>query len=134
MGEFLKSAYQVQINKLPDGKLEIVRHEIGEYIPIEVVVAGVVEITGVPEDDLKSSKRDRDIVRARDAAILLIRTMFSDMTLADIGKKFGNRDHSTVIHSLAKAEKLIQEDASFKYMFDEICEELDPEGNLRKRF
>ena len=51
--------------------------------------------------DLKSGKRDRETVLARQVAMYLIRQE-TNSSLAQIGKELGSRDHSTVIHACEK--------------------------------
>ena len=55
----------------------------------------------------------------RQIAIYLIRRM-SGMSLNDIGKEFGDRDHSTIMHSLDKVEKQMRTDPAFAEKVKEI--------------
>ena len=50
-----------------------------------------------------SKKRTKGIVRPRQIAIYLCR-IFTDESLLEIGRGFGGRDHSTVLHSIATIE------------------------------
>ena len=58
-------------------------------------------------------------MQARQIAIYLIRRM-SGMSLNDIGKEFGDRDHSTIMHSLDKVEKQMRTDPAFAEKVKEI--------------
>ena len=53
---------------------------------------------------LRGQRRGRNEVNARQIAMYLIRRM-TNLSLNDIGKEFGDRDHTTVLHSLDKVEK-----------------------------
>ncbi len=57
---------------------------------------------GVSIEDLKSKKRTDSIAKARHVAIYLIKEIIEEISLSDIGKIFGDRDHTTVIASLKK--------------------------------
>ena len=63
---------------------------------------------GIPHADLVGQKRDRKIMYARKMAIYLSREMV-DLPYAEIAKQFGNRDHSTIMHSVKSIEKQMSE-------------------------
>ena len=68
---------------------------------------------------LYSQSRSRDVVNARNIAMYLIRRM-TNLSLVDIGKKFGGRDHSTVLHSLDNVEQKMRSDPAFAEVVKEI--------------
>ena len=59
------------------------------------------------------------MANARQIAMYLIRRM-TKMTLSDIGREFGGKDHTTVLHSLRKVEKQMNADPSFRETINEI--------------
>ena len=59
------------------------------------------------------------MTNARQIAMYLIRRM-TNLSLKDIGKAFGNRDHSTVMHSLDKVETQMRSDPAFAETVKEI--------------
>ncbi|HFR3386152.1 TPA: chromosomal replication initiator protein DnaA, partial [Streptococcus suis] len=67
-------------------------------IPIEKIQTEVGNFYGVSLKELKGSKRVQHIVHARQVAMFLAREM-TDNSLPKIGKEFGNRDHTTVMHA-----------------------------------
>ena len=71
------------------------------------------------EDTLRGQSRSRDVVAARQIAIYLIRRR-AGYLLNDIGKEFGDRDHSTIMHSLDKVEKQMRTDPAFAEKVKEI--------------
>ena len=79
-----------------------------EYI--QEIVAGYYEVT---TDDLKSKTKTKKLATARQAAMYLCRKML-DINYKEIGKKFGNKDHSTVISAYNKIERLLDEDEDMK--------------------
>jgi chromosomal replication initiator protein len=56
-----------------------------------------------------SSRRSRYLVRPRQTAIYLTKTLTSK-SLPEIGREFSNRDHTTIIHSVKTIEKLKEND------------------------
>jgi len=84
-----------------------------EYIPsVEVIISEICKYYRIDEKVVRGKQRDRDAVRARQVAMYLIRK-FGSISLADIGKEFGGRDHSTVIHSIEQVEQKIEQDTAF---------------------
>jgi len=70
-------------------------------------------------DDLKSRKRDRETSLARQLAMYLIREK-TKLSLDQIGKELGNRDHSTVIHACEKIAAALETSAGLKSKVSEI--------------
>ncbi|MDD2500199.1 MAG: chromosomal replication initiator protein DnaA [Geobacter sp.] len=90
-------------------------------ITVELIQKTVAEHFGLKVADLKSEKRLKAFVQARQIAIWLCR----DMTTAsypDIGARFGGKDHSTVIHAAKKIEKLMVDDTNLVKTIEELKE------------
>ena len=62
--------------------------------------------------DMHSARRARSIARPRQVAMYLAKQLTS-RSLPEIGRKFGGRDHTTVMHAVRKVEELRDSDASF---------------------
>src|SRR5262245_28140494 len=61
--------------------------------------------------ELKSPSRRQHVVEARSTAMYLCRTL-TDASLAEIGRHFGNRDHTTVLHACQKMQELTRQQPS----------------------
>jgi chromosomal replication initiator protein len=72
---------------------------------------------GVTVDGLVSKKRTKDLTVPRQVAMYLIRELL-DLSLVEIGRLFGGRDHSTVIHSITKVEHEVRTDPGFAARVD----------------
>ena len=72
----------------------------------------VAQLFGVTVDALSSKKRTKEVTMPRQVAMYLIRDLL-DLPLVEIGKLFGGRDHSTVIHSIQKVEEDLAADDAF---------------------
>jgi len=74
--------------------------------------------------DLEGSSRKKEISQARHLAIYLSREM-TDSSFPVIGKQFGNRDHTTIMHSYTKVKSLLQEAPLLHAEIQEIQESLN---------
>jgi len=83
---------------------------------IQDLVAERFELT---HDELCGEKRSQNIVYPRQVAMYLSREL-TDSSLPKIGKEFGGRDHTTVIHATSKNSRLIREDRSVYNLVQEL--------------
>jgi chromosomal replication initiator protein len=79
----------------------------------------VAERFGLSHDELCGEKRSQNIVYPRQVAMYLSREL-TDSSLPKIGKEFGGRDHTTVIHATSKISRLIREDRSVYNLVQEL--------------
>ena len=66
------------------------------------IVSIVIQNTRFTFEDVIGPRRSRDIIPLRHYAMFRVWAMRPDMSLPGIGKAFGNRDHTTVLHAIAK--------------------------------
>lgn len=71
----------------------------------DVIIEEVCKFYNIEEEALRGQSRTKETSQARQIAMYLIRSM-TKLSLKDIGKEFQNRDHTTVIHSIERIEKL----------------------------
>ena len=74
---------------------------------------------GLSLTELCSDRRSQNIVYPRQVAMYLSREL-TDSSLPKIGKEFGGRDHTTVIHATSKIARLIKEDRSVYNLVQEL--------------
>lgn len=77
------------------------------------IIHAVAVATGVTETEITGAYRHRHLARARFLAAHLISDRLKYST-PRIGRALGGRDHTTVIHALRQAGKLMREDAEFR--------------------
>lgn len=88
-------------------------------ITVELIQKAVADQFGLKIADLKSDKRLKNFVQARQVAIWLCRDM-TKASYPDIGARFGGKDHSTVIYSAKKIDKELKNDNKLAKIVDEI--------------
>ncbi|HTI51556.1 MAG TPA: helix-turn-helix domain-containing protein, partial [Planctomycetaceae bacterium] len=74
---------------------------------------------GTTASDLRSRRRDRRSALPRKCAMLLARELTAG-NLADIGRFFGGRDHSTVVHSCQRLKELLEQDPDLRSNLNQI--------------
>ena len=87
-----------------------------KQIDIALIQSEVERFFNITHDDMISSKRSKGITNPRHIAIYLSRYM-TEESLEDIGKKFGGRDHTTVMHSVNKIER---DQKDNRQLFDQL--------------
>lgn len=78
-------------------------------VSIDMIQKEVCKTFGIAISDLKGDKRSQKIVFPRQISMYLCREL-TDSSLPKIGRAFGGRDHSTVIHSCDKISRLLKEE------------------------
>jgi chromosomal replication initiator protein len=89
----------------------------------EQVREKVARAWGTTVEALQSKKRTKDLTIPRQVAMYLIKEAF-DLALVEVGRLFGGRDHSTVIHSIAKVEEDMAADEGFRRRVQALRETL----------
>ncbi len=79
-------------------------------ITIDEIQRKVAEHYNLRMTDMHSARRARNVARPRQVAMYLAKQLTA-RSLPEIGRKFGGRDHTTVMHAVRKVEELIEEDA-----------------------
>ncbi|MEM6666218.1 MAG: chromosomal replication initiator protein DnaA [Pseudomonadota bacterium] len=88
-------------------------------IKIEDIQRIVAQHFSVSKGDLLSARRNRSIVRPRQIAMYLSKVM-TPRSLPEIGRRFGGRDHTTVLHAVRKIEGMINADATLAQEIDSL--------------
>ena len=81
-------------------------------VTIEEIQKRVAEHFNIKISDMHSARRARAVARPRQVAMYLAKQLTS-RSLPEIGRKFGGRDHTTVMHAVRKIEELRAVDSSF---------------------
>jgi chromosomal replication initiator protein len=95
---------------------DLLRGKEPKRVRIEDIQRVVSKHFNVSKADLLSARRTRTVVRPRQIAMYLSKQM-TPRSLPEIGRRFGNRDHTTVLHAVRKIEEMVTADRA---LFDEL--------------
>ncbi len=99
-----------------DGAQEVL-HDIlkahDRRVTIEEIQKKVAEQWGIRLTDMTSARRSRNVARPRQVAMFLAK-QFTERSLPEIGRMFGNRDHTTVMHAVSRVAELMTTDSEFR--------------------
>jgi chromosomal replication initiator protein len=127
-GALLKLKAFVDFSKIDHSFIskEVVESALGDLIKPQVKNIDINDIQketakhyAITVSDLISKSRKQHTVLVRQMAVFISHEL-TNLSLTKIGKHFGNRDHSTVLHSIDKIEKKMLEEASIKNDYDLI--------------
>jgi chromosomal replication initiator protein len=90
---------------------DLIRPQEPKRVKIEDIQRVVAKQYNVSRADLLSSRRTANVVRPRQVAMYLAKTL-TLRSLPEIGRRFGGRDHTTVLHAVRKIENLVNTDSA----------------------
>jgi chromosomal replication initiator protein len=92
-----------------------------KLITVDFIQRAVAEEFGVSLQDLKTKRRNKTIVLPRQIAMYLSREL-TDLSLPEIGRFFGGKDHTTVLHSYNKIQGQLSKDEELKERVDRVIQ------------
>ena len=78
-------------------------------VTVDDIQRAVAEHYGLKKEDLLSERRTRSVARPRQTAMFLAKQL-TTRSYPDIGRRFGGRDHTTVLHAVRRIEELKAQD------------------------
>jgi chromosomal replication initiator protein len=102
---------------------DLVRPQEPKRIKIEDIQRVVARQYNVSRSDLLSSRRTANVVRPRQVAMYLAKTL-TLRSLPEIGRRFGGRDHTTVLHAVRKIEALVAKDTALSEEVESLKRQL----------
>src|SRR5262245_26175963 len=99
---------------------DVLRHEERE-VTIESIKKFVADYYRLKLVELRSRNNSKSVAMPRQIAMYLCKSL-TNASLPEIGKSFGGKHHSTVIHSIRKIEELRQTDAPFNSLINTLIE------------
>lgn len=103
---------------------DLIRNAEPKKVKIEDIQRVVSKHFNVTKSDLLSARRNRTIVRPRQIAMFLSKTL-TPRSLPEIGRRFGGRDHTTVLHAVRKIEELTNVDEALGQEIELLKQMLD---------
>ena len=95
------------------------RYMMGQRLTVDRIQRAVCEVFSVTPTDMVSKRRARIIARPRQVAMYLCKKL-TKRSLPDIGRRFGGRDHTTVMHAVKRIDQLRADDASFNAQIEAV--------------
>ena len=92
-----------------------------KVITIEQIQRKVCDFFGVKPSDLKAKNRTKAVAFPRQIAMYLSRQL-THASLAEVGRSFGGKDHTTVLHAVDKIQVLLQEDPKLRKTIDGLIQ------------
>ncbi len=105
---------------------DLIRPQEPKRVKIEDIQRVVARQYNVSRSDLLSSRRTANVVRPRQVAMYLAKTL-TLRSLPEIGRRFGGRDHTTVLHAVRKIENLLGNDTALADEVDGLKRQLQME-------
>ncbi|PYI82451.1 MAG: chromosomal replication initiator protein DnaA, partial [Verrucomicrobia bacterium] len=98
----------------------ILDHE-DKVVTIEIIQKFVSDYYNLKSAELKSRNNSKSVARPRQVAMYLCKAL-THASLPEIGRSFGGKHHSTVIHSIRKIEELRKLDGDFNTLINNFLE------------
>jgi chromosomal replication initiator protein len=95
-------------------------------ITVEEIQKNIAAFYSTKVSDMKSKKKNKAFIKPRHTAMFLTRQL-TNLSLPEIGRHFGGRDHSTVLHAIHKVDNMAKNNQDFQDTLDRLIKEL--EGN-----
>jgi len=92
-------------------------------VTIDIIQKFVAEYYQLKLVELKSRNNSKSVAMPRQVAMYLCKSL-TNASLPEIGKSFGGKHHSTVIHSIRKVEDMRKKDTSFNSLITTLTESI----------
>ncbi len=97
-------------------------------ITVDVIQKKVAAFYNVKISDMKSKKKNKNVILPRHGAMFLTRKL-TDLSLPEIGRHFGGRDHTTVLHAIQKMDNLVQTDEDYEASIESLIKEIETDNH-----
>jgi chromosomal replication initiator protein len=94
-------------------------------VTVDQIQKAVCEYYGIRHQDLKARKRTKEIAIPRQIAMYISKQL-TELSLSDIGKAFGGKDHATVIYACKQTDDRMKKDESFNRIVENLMSRLKP--------
>jgi chromosomal replication initiator protein len=110
---------EVTIDIVQDVIKNLLKHTTKREVTVEDIIKAVGKKMSMKAGDIKSPKKNKNLVLARQIVMYLARRL-THRSFPDIGEKVGGRDHSTVIYSNNKIQGMMEKDYELRKIVEEI--------------
>jgi chromosomal replication initiator protein len=113
---------EISLSLAQDVLRNVLQHD-ERAVTIEVIQKFVADYYQLKPAELKSRNNSKSVAMPRQIAMYLCKNL-TNASLPEIGKSFGGKHHSTVIHSIRKIEDLRQRDGNFNTLLNTLSDSL----------
>ncbi len=117
----------LNLNAAEEALKDIIHSETNRVVTSRLIMDVVADHFGFPAAELTSHRRNKDIAYPRQITMYLCREMTS-LSLQQIGKELGNRDHTTIRHGCEKIAADLKTDVALKENIDALIKKIRPAG------
>ncbi|MBO4863502.1 MAG: chromosomal replication initiator protein DnaA [Eubacterium sp.] len=114
------------MDTIKDALKDLISEDSDMSVTPDKILSTVSEHMSVSINDIKSTKRSKDIAIARQTVMYLCRNM-TDKSLQSIGETVGGKDHATVYNGIKRIEEKIKKDSAFESSVNVIINKLNPQ-------
>ena len=116
---------EVDVTLAEEALKDLISPDNTKQVTPGLIIDIVSEHYNIETQDIISPNKSRNIAYPRQICMYICRKL-TDLSLADIGKTMGNRDHTTILHGIDKIETNIKEDPSIKSTVDLLIKKINP--------
>ena len=98
---------------------DILNEQMSTPVTIEKIVMDVSKVYNVSVTDIRGKSRKQEVAEARKLAMYIVKEICG-LTMEEIGKEFGGRDHSTVVYSIGQVAQRLKTDSFYR----DTCEDI----------
>ena len=102
---------------------DLINDEQPYPVTVDNIIVEVGRIFDVTPVEIKSTKRQANIVLARQVAMYIVHET-TNLSLKDIGKEFGNKHYTTVMHSLSEIESKMSKNVTLRATVDDVLKNI----------
>ena len=113
---------EISMSLAQESLRDVLGHE-ERAVTIDMIQKFVAEYYQLKVGDLRSRNNSKSVAMPRQVAMYLCKSL-TNSSLPEIGKNFGGKHHSTVIHSIRKVEQLRQNDQAFNTLVNTLIESI----------
>lgn len=114
----------ISVDLAAEALKDIISNKQSKQVTIDLIQDVVANYFNLKVDDLKSSRRTRNVAFPRQIAMYLCRKL-TDMSLPKIGEEFGGRDHTTVIHAYEKISTNLKADEGLQNSVNDLTKRIN---------
>ena len=115
---------EINIELAAEAIQDIVSADAERTVTLSYIVDIVADHFGLTPQEIYSKNRSNKIAYPRQIAMYMSRK-YLNMSLVDIGKSIGGKDHTTVMHALRKIEEDLKEDAALQNILDVLVKKIN---------